>query len=160
MLSLQEKKRELMGRAFGMETQSQEDRRRQRVRDIKHLIGLWPRNTGGYHLVIGLLIECFHPTWFLRVFAWQFFLGLQIFCWTKNVDCWKVATEKRNDSQWQRAENWKATTADSWIQFLIRCSFFPLRKKKRISLSGWRKLIITMMVPVKCGTSFSLVSVQ
>lgn len=40
MLSMQEKKRELMGQAFGMETQSQEDRRRARVRDIKHLIGL------------------------------------------------------------------------------------------------------------------------
>lgn len=40
MLSLQEKKRELMGQAFGLETQSQEDRRRARVRDIRHLIGL------------------------------------------------------------------------------------------------------------------------
>lgn len=40
MLTLQEQKRELMGQAFGVETQSQEDRRRARVRDIKHLIGL------------------------------------------------------------------------------------------------------------------------
>ena len=40
MLTLQEQKRELMGQAFGLDTQSQEDRRRARVRDIKHLIGL------------------------------------------------------------------------------------------------------------------------
>lgn len=40
MLSLQEQKRTLMGQAFGLQTQSQEERRRARVRDIKHLIGL------------------------------------------------------------------------------------------------------------------------
>ena len=40
MLTMQEQKRELMGQAFGVETQSQEDRRQARVRDIKHLIGL------------------------------------------------------------------------------------------------------------------------
>lgn len=53
MLTLQDQKRELMGQAFGLEAQSQEDRRRARVRDIKHLIGLWFRDTGIYRLVIG-----------------------------------------------------------------------------------------------------------
>ncbi|PFX35045.1 helicase-like transcription factor [Stylophora pistillata] len=40
MLTLQEGKRTLMGQAFGVQRQSQEERRRARVRDIKHLIGL------------------------------------------------------------------------------------------------------------------------
>ncbi|XP_068740295.1 helicase-like transcription factor isoform X2 [Montipora capricornis] len=40
MLTLQDQKRDLISQAFGLETQSQEDRRRARVRDIKHLIGL------------------------------------------------------------------------------------------------------------------------
>lgn len=40
MLTLQEQKRTLMSQAFGVQRQSQEERRRARVRDIKHLIGL------------------------------------------------------------------------------------------------------------------------
>lgn len=40
MLTLQEEKRTLMSQAFGVQRQSQEERRRARVRDIKHLIGL------------------------------------------------------------------------------------------------------------------------
>lgn len=42
MLTLQEEKRSLMTDAFGAKAQSDEDRRRTRVRDIAHLIGLRP----------------------------------------------------------------------------------------------------------------------
>ncbi|KAK3709917.1 hypothetical protein QZH41_020046, partial [Actinostola sp. cb2023] len=42
MLTLQEQKRMLMTDAFGAKAQSEEDRRRTRVRDIAHLIGLQP----------------------------------------------------------------------------------------------------------------------
>ena len=66
MLTLQEHKRTLMGQAFGLQTQSQEERRRARVRDIKHLIGLWAGNTEIIVLWLGLRkmeIECNWRVW-------------------------------------------------------------------------------------------------
>ena len=40
MLTLQDQKRKLMSQAFGLKTQSIADRRRSRIREMKHLIGL------------------------------------------------------------------------------------------------------------------------
>ena len=49
MLSLQDIKRELMSATFGTQQQNEEERRRARVRDIQHLIGLRVRNAQDRH---------------------------------------------------------------------------------------------------------------